>query len=102
MVTHLMGDNRTAVDLIRRVIKRYPDFPEAHNTLGNILKNQGDTAGALACYRKALELRPEHVSAHYNLGNCYRDAGDLEHPPPCVGWPRSRPPTTAAGCLPRP
>ncbi len=56
MVTHLMGDDRTAVHLIRRVIRRYPDFPEAHNTLGNILKDQGDTAGAVACYRKALEL----------------------------------------------
>ncbi len=83
MVTHLMGDDRTAVDLIRRVIRRYPDFPEAHNTLGNILKNQGDTAGAAACYRKALELRPGHVSAHYNLGNCYRDAGNLEQATAC-------------------
>ena len=58
MVTHLMGDNRTAVDLIRRVIRRYPDFPEAHNTLGNVLKSQGDTGGAAACYHKALELIP--------------------------------------------
>ena len=83
MVTHLMGDTRTAVGLIRRVIRRYPDFPEAHNTLGNILKNQGDTAGAVACYRKAVKLRPEHVSAHYNLGNCYRDVGNLEKAAAC-------------------
>ena len=41
---------------------------EAHNNLGNALKDQGKLDEAVACYRRALQLRPDYAEAHNNLG----------------------------------
>ncbi len=51
-----------------RAVELKPDFAEAHNNLGNVLKDQGKLAEAEACYRRALELKPDVAEVHNNLG----------------------------------
>ena len=45
-----------------------PEFPEAHNNLGNALYLQGRFDEAVAHYEEALRLRPGYAEAHSNLG----------------------------------
>ena len=40
---------------------------EAHNNLGNVLKDQGQIAEAIASYERALQLVPSFNRAHSNL-----------------------------------
>jgi len=51
----------------RKAIGLRPDLPEAHNNLGNALRELRDTQGAITSYRKALALRRNYASAHNNL-----------------------------------
>lgn len=62
------GDASTAVTLLESAIKHQPDFVDAHNNLGNVLKATGDLLRAEASYRQAIELAPMYADAHYNLG----------------------------------
>ena len=42
-----------AVACYRRALELKPDYAEAHNNLGNALKDQGKPDEAVACYRRA-------------------------------------------------
>ena len=52
-----------AVACYRRALELKPDYAEAHNNLGNALKDQGKLDEAVACYRRALELKPDYAEA---------------------------------------
>ena len=60
-----------------------PDYAEAHNNLGNALKDQGKLDEAVACYRRALELKPDYAEAHNNLGVAFKDQGKLDEAVAC-------------------
>ncbi len=62
------GDASTAVALLEAAIKHQPDFVDAHNNLGNVLKAQGDFIRSEAAYRHAIEVAPTYFDAHFNLG----------------------------------
>ena len=51
---------------------------EAHNNLGNALRDQGKLDGAVAEYREAIRLKPHYADAHYNLGNALSDQRKLD------------------------
>ncbi len=72
-----------AVACCRRALEIKPEFVEAHNGLGNALKDQGKLDDAVACYRRALELKPDFVEAHNNLGNALKDQGRLDEAIAC-------------------
>ncbi|MFQ5545679.1 MAG: FkbM family methyltransferase, partial [Acidiferrobacterales bacterium] len=55
-----------------------PDFAEAHNNLGNALKEQGKLTEAIAAYRQALALKPDFTDAHSNLLLCLHYGADTE------------------------
>ncbi|MCK5365356.1 MAG: tetratricopeptide repeat protein, partial [Gammaproteobacteria bacterium] len=61
-------DAVTATALLETAIKLQPDFVDAHNNLGNVLKAQGDFIRAETAYRHALELAPTYFDALFNLG----------------------------------
>ena len=44
-----------------------PDYAQAHNNLGNALRDQGKLEEAVAAYRRALELKLGIAEAHSNL-----------------------------------
>ena len=56
-----------------RALEINPDFAEAHNNLGNVLKDLKRLDEATASYRRALEIKPDYPEAYNNLGNVLRE-----------------------------
>ncbi len=57
-----------AAGCYRRALELQPDFAEAHNGLGGILKKQGKLEEAAVRCRRALELQPDFAGVHNTLG----------------------------------
>jgi tetratricopeptide (TPR) repeat protein len=62
----------------REAIRLKPAFANAHNGLGNALKDKGRPDDAIAAYREAIRLEPDFAIAHNNLGNALIDKGRLD------------------------
>ena len=62
----------------QQALRLKPDYPDAHNNLGNVLEKQDKLEEALACYQQALRLRPNYPEAHYNLGIVLARQGRLD------------------------
>ena len=73
----MQGRFNELIDLLRKTIELEPNYPDAHNNLGNALKKKGDLAAAITSYNTALQLQPNYPDAHYNLGNALQEQGDL-------------------------
>ena len=54
------------------------DHAEAHNNLGNTIKDLGRLDEAEACYRKAIASRIGYCEAHENLAKVLRELGRIE------------------------
>jgi len=67
----------------RRAVELMPGRAEAHNNLGNALKEQGKLEEAVVCFRAALELKPRFAQAHNNLGFVLREQGKLDEAISC-------------------
>jgi tetratricopeptide (TPR) repeat protein len=63
------GDTTRAESAFRRALARNPDFAEAHNNLGNVLRGRKKWKAAEKAYRKALALAPDHPAILANLGH---------------------------------
>jgi len=57
-----------ALAACQQAIRLQPDYPEAHNNLGNLLIRANQPAAALQCYQTALHFKPDFVEAYNNLG----------------------------------
>ena len=53
----------------RQAIALRPDYAEAYNNLGTVLKAQGKLEEARACFERTLAAYPNVALVHYNLGN---------------------------------
>jgi tetratricopeptide (TPR) repeat protein len=62
----------------RQILDLRPDIAEAHNNLGNVLRDQGQLDEAQARYEQALVLRPALAETHNSLGNILRGQGKLD------------------------
>ena len=47
-----LGKYQAGIQCIRLALAIEPDWPEAHNNLGNALRDQGDLNQAVACFRR--------------------------------------------------
>ena len=65
------------IELLEEALRLKPNFPEAHNSLGNAYKAQGDLSAAVVSYRKALQLKPSFPEAYNNLGVALKEQGDF-------------------------
>src|SRR5215471_11482068 len=72
---HRAGRLLRAQAAYRQILTVDPAHADAHNNLGNTLRDLGRPAEAEASYREALRLRPNDPEAHNNLGNALRDLG---------------------------
>jgi Flp pilus assembly protein TadD len=72
------GRHDEAIAACRQAIAVRPDYPEAHNNLGNALQALGRFEEAVAAYRTALELRPDYTKAASNFGGALQGAGKLD------------------------
>ena len=61
----------------KRALELKPDYAEAHNNLGNVLRDWVKLTEAVACYKRALALQPRYAHAHNNLGIVLQDQGKL-------------------------
>jgi tetratricopeptide (TPR) repeat protein len=66
-----------ALTAAREAVRRQPNDPELHRSVGHLLKSQGKLDEAEAAYVEALRLRPEMAEAWAGLGECRRISGDF-------------------------
>jgi tetratricopeptide (TPR) repeat protein len=64
-----------AGSLLRRAIAVAPGLAPAINSLGNVLRLQGDFEDALSCYQRALELDPRGAMPCHNIGKLLEQQG---------------------------
>ena len=78
------GRTDLAVDLYRRLLRRHPAIPIAHNSLGNLLQEREEWQEAIACYEAALVHDPRYASACFNLGRALLHMNDLVRAEHCL------------------
>ena len=60
------GDFDRAVFHYQQALTIQPDYADAHNNLGNVLRHQGKVDEAMARFDRALEIQPDFAQAHYD------------------------------------
>jgi len=55
------------MNVFRELIRREPNFAEAHNNLGLVQLRAGDLHDAETEFKEAVRLKPGYADAHYNL-----------------------------------
>ena len=73
-----LGALSYAVASFQKALDINPDLAEAHNNLGNVLKERRWLDDAADCYKKAIAIKPDLAEAHTNLGSVFHDLGRLE------------------------
>ena len=61
----------------KQALAAKPDFPEAHNNLGNVLMSQGRFTEALVCFQNTISLNSNSIHALNNIGNVLKIMGRL-------------------------
>ena len=56
-----------------------PNYSEAYNNLGAILRDQGKISEAIEACNKAVLLKPDYAEAYYSLSFSHNLKGDLEN-----------------------
>ena len=74
----LHESKRDAVDIYREVIKKWPDWHEAYDALGDLHNEVGDYEEALVAYRTSLILKPQRARIHNNMAVAHRALGHRE------------------------
>jgi hypothetical protein len=78
-----LGAAADAIHDLRRALVLQPRFPEALNTLGVLLRSNGDLAQAEACYRRAIAQRSNYAPAWNNLANLHVELSRLDEAARC-------------------
>lgn len=76
----LLGEERMeeAIDMLDRLIDRYPGFAEAYHQRGMAHNLRDDHARAMEDFRRTLQLNPIHFAAMANLGHSYVQLGGYD------------------------
>ena len=56
-----------AIDAFEKVICVAPEYADAYNNMGNVLKNQGKLEEAIESYNKAISIKPDYAEAWNNI-----------------------------------
>jgi protein O-GlcNAc transferase len=78
VITHQVGKNDIAVDLINKAITIKPNFAEAHYNLGIVLQALGRIDEAEEHFSRAIVIKPDYFEAHSNLGNVFKELGKID------------------------
>ena len=71
------GEYSQAIAHLEVACERDPEYVEAWNNLGSLLRQYRSVAGAIDCFDRALKLRPGHSNARYNRGLARLQLGNL-------------------------
>ncbi len=72
------GERKEKLDLLKYALKLKPNYPEAHNNLGNHQRQEGNFDAAICSYQKAITLKPNYPEAYFNLGSIYQQKGNID------------------------
>jgi len=72
------GNFGDAEFIFREILKTQPDNVFVLNSLGNILRANGQVEESKRYYLKVTELDPDFAGAYYNLGQAFADSGQLD------------------------
>ena len=72
------GRSGAAVKRLKHTLRMFPDFPQAHEELGNALLGQNKPEKALESFKKATELNPNNADAFIKLGKIFSALGRKE------------------------
>jgi tetratricopeptide (TPR) repeat protein len=67
------GQGKKAADHLHILIQQNPDSPDAHNTLGSLLQQEGELVAATEEFKAALKCEPTFAMAALNLGQVLID-----------------------------
>jgi folate-binding protein YgfZ len=73
-----IGDENTAIELLRKAIALNPNLHDAYEALGVILSKQDKLDEAIELMKKLEELNPNSIMAHSNLSVFYMQKGNKE------------------------
>ena len=79
----LLVQGKEGLVALQKAAELLPGDAEAHNNLGNALKDLGRLDEAVARYHRALVIKPDFAEAHNNLGNALKDLGRLDDAVAC-------------------
>ena len=65
------GRSGSAVKRLKHTLRMFPDFPQAHEELGNALLAQNKPEKALESFKKTTELNPNNADAFIKLGKVF-------------------------------
>jgi len=71
------GEIDNAIAEYRRALELVPDYAEAHNNLGNLLKDQKKFDEAILHFESSIKIFPDNPSTYNNLGTVYAMKGDV-------------------------
>ena len=76
----LFGEGRKedAVQALLEIIRRFPDFVDAYETIGMVYYKMNRLDEAVVWTKRLAELKPEHAMAHTNLSIFYMKKGMKE------------------------
>jgi tetratricopeptide (TPR) repeat protein len=63
----VLGRFDEAETALHTALRQQPDFAEAHNAVGDLMRNRGRLDESAAALREALRLRPDYPDAEVNL-----------------------------------
>jgi len=69
------GRSGSAVKRLKHTLRSFPDFPPAHEELGNALLAQNKPDNAIEAFKKVLQLKPDNAGAMIKLGKIYKQLG---------------------------
>ena len=72
------GRSGAAVKRLKHTLRMFPDFPQAHEELGNALLAQNKPEKALESFKKAIKLNPNNPDAFIKLGKIFSALGRKE------------------------
>ena len=72
-----------AKQLLYKATEIEPDNSDAHNNLGNVLKQIGEKHKAKDCYEKAIQIQPNNAPLHNNLGTVLEELGEHQKAKSC-------------------
>jgi len=71
------GEIDQAIGAYEKALKLAPEYSEAHNNLGNLLKDQKKFTKAITHYEASIKIFPDNPNTHNNLGAVYAMRNDL-------------------------
>ena len=77
-------DFNSALELLNRVVGKYPNFAEGWNQRASVYWKMGDYEKSIADSRRVVGLNPNHYGAWQGLGICQLKLGDVAEACRCL------------------